>query len=67
MSAPTSTLKGKKTQKGSKLVKVKVTVDEAATVAGTETIKVPVVKGSAAAAKKKKSKLKGKTKDAAKK
>jgi DNA-binding beta-propeller fold protein YncE len=65
LSGPTITLKGKKTQKGSKLVKVKVKVDEAATVAGSGTIKVPVVKGSAAAAKKKKSKLKGKTKDAA--
>ena len=64
-SAPTITLKGKKTQKGSKLVKVKVTVDEAATVAGTGTIKVPVVKGSALAAKSKKSKLKQQTKQAA--
>jgi 6-phosphogluconolactonase (cycloisomerase 2 family) len=65
LSGPTITLKGKKTQKRSKLVKVKVTVDEAATVAGTGTIKVPVVKGSATVAKKKKSKLKGRTKDAA--
>ncbi len=65
LSGPTITLKGKKTQKGSKLVRVKVTVDEAATVAGTGTIKVPLVKGSAATAKKKKSKLRSQTKDAA--
>ncbi|MGI9557720.1 MAG: hypothetical protein ACR2N5_07250, partial [Solirubrobacterales bacterium] len=63
-SAPDITLKGKKKQKNSKFVKVKVTVDEAATILATGTIKVPKVKGASTAAKKKKSKLKKKSKDA---
>jgi DNA-binding beta-propeller fold protein YncE len=67
-SAPTITLAGKKTQTGSKLVKVKVTSDEAATVEAKGTIKVPVIKGgksAATAAKKKKSRLKKQSKEIA--
>ncbi len=56
---PGLTVTGKKTQKGSKVVKLKVTSDEAASVEASGTVKVPVVKGSASAAKAKKSKLKG--------
>ena len=59
--AATLTLKGKKNQKSSKLVKVKVSCDEACTATGSGTLKTPVAKGSAGAAKSKKSKLKPKT------
>jgi hypothetical protein len=61
---PSITLKGKKTQKGAKLVKVKVTSDEAAALDGTGTIKVPKTKAGesvarAAKKKRKRFKLKG--------
>src|SRR5918994_929963 len=52
--APNITLKGKKSQKGAKLVKVKVTSDEAATAEGKGNVRVPVAKrekSSATAAK----------------
>jgi sugar lactone lactonase YvrE len=56
--APTITLKGNGTQKSSKFVKVKVNVGEAAEVTGSGMVKVPLVKGSARAAKSKRSRLK---------
>lgn len=63
--APTITLRGRKTQRGAKLVKVKVTSDEAAEVEGRGNVRVPAVKvgsSSAAAARKKRFKLRGQTK-----
>ena len=55
--APTIGLGGKKEQRGSKLVKVTVTVGEAATIEGGGTVKVALVGGSASAAKSKRFKL----------
>ena len=49
-SAPVITLGGKKTQKSSSKVKVKVTCSEDCSVDGTGTIKIPKVKGSSASA-----------------
>ena len=59
IAAPVITLAGKKTQKSSSKVKVKVSCDEDCSVEGPGTIKVPKVTGSAASvAGKKKFKLK---------
>lgn len=64
--APTITLKGKRTQRRTKLVKVKVTSDEEAEVEGRGNLRVPLVKAggsSAAVAKKsKRFKLRSRTK-----
>jgi hypothetical protein len=60
--APRITLKGKKIQRGAKLVKVKVTSDEAAELKGGGNVALPAVKASSsAAAGKKRFKLRDQT------
>lgn len=58
--APTIKLTGKRVQRGAKLVKVRVTSDEAATVVGNGAVRVPVIRpgASASAAKPRRFKLK---------
>ena len=63
--APTIILKGRKIQRGAKLVRVKVTSDEAADVVGKGHVRVPAVtarSSSAGATKTKRFKLRGQTK-----
>jgi hypothetical protein len=63
--APALTLGGRKKQKSTRVVKVKVSCDEACAATGSGRIKVPVVAGSAKFATSKKSKLKPQTKEIA--